>query len=164
MISPSRLILTVAAVFIALTFGTQTIKAQEPDSSCQTNPLDPVCVAPEHYKVFYEDEDVRVLRFNDTPKVFIPKHRHAHPFQVYNITSSWRQFFKPDCKTKIGGPKLLPPNQLLPLSMPVTHCESNVGKTDASLVIVEYKKNPLPPAAPPAPARPPAKSSRLTRR
>jgi hypothetical protein len=163
--SLSRFVLTIAVLLLALTYGAKTLKAQEPDSLCRIHPLDPVCVAPNNYKVIYEDDDVRVLRFQDTPGTRIPKHQHSHPFQVYNITRSQRQFFQPDCKTKIGAVKILPPNQLLPFTMPipVTHCESNPGKTGASLVIVEYKKDPAFPSAP-SPAKPPVKSSRAARR
>ena len=161
----SRLLLIIAAVFVALTFGANTINAQDREPKCPD--LDPVCVAPDHYKVVYEDEDVRVLRFQDTPGYAVPLHKHAHPYQVYNITASQRQFFKPNCSTKDGPVKQLAANHLLPLSMPVTHCETNVGTTNASLLVVEYKKDPsLPPPPPTTPAqmRRPVKSSRPSRR
>ena len=160
----SRLLLIIAAAFVALTFGANTINAQDRDPKCPD--LDPVCVAPDHYKVVYEDDDVRVLHFKDKQGDAIPLHKHAHPYQVYSITASQRQFFMPDCNKKDGSVKQLAANHLLPLSMPVMHCETNVGSTDAFLVVVEYKKDPSTPQPPTAPTqvRRPVKSSRPTRR
>lgn len=158
----SRFSLTIVAVFVALICGTGTITAQDRAPKCPD--LDPACVAPDHYKVVYEDDDVRVLHFKDKPLDAIPLHKHAHPYQVYSVTSSQRQFFKPACNTKDGSVKQLAANHLLPFSMPVMHCETNVGTTDAFLIVVEYKKNPPPPPAPTAQVRRPVKSSRLTRR
>lgn len=157
----SRLLLTVAVVVVALTFGTKTLKAQD------SNPLDPVKVDPQHYKVIYENDEVRILSFNDTPGHLVPKHQHAYPFQVYSVTVSLRQFFQPDCVTKMGVPVLLAPDisaQPAPpvLHPPVIHCESNVGLTEAHLIVVEFKKNP--PTTTTAQRRRPVKVSRRTRR
>lgn len=158
----SRFSLTIAAVFVALIFGTNTINAQDREPECPD--LDPACVAPDHYKVVYEDDDVRVLHFKDKPGDAIPLHKHAHPYQVYSVTSSQRQFFEPACNTKSGSVKQLAANHLLPFSIPVTHCETNAGSADAFLIVVEYKKNPPPPPPPTAQVRRPVKSSRPMQR
>jgi hypothetical protein len=165
MISLSRSFLTAAAFLVALAFAATTIKAQD------SNPFDPVKVDPQHYKVLYENDEVRILRFDDTPGHKVPKHTHAHPFRVYSVTPSLRQFYIPqDCKTpdpKNPTPVLLVPEDTLPapppvinppppmIHSPVTHCEANVGVTDAHLIVIEYKKNaPATSAATAQPQRP----------
>lgn len=155
---PSRLLLTFAVVIAAIAFGAKTLNAQD---------LDPVKVDPQHYKVIYENDEVRILSFNDTPGHFVPKHRHAYPYQVYSATVSLRQFFQPDCVTKIKDPVLLAPDISAQPAPPVIHpsvihCESNVGLTEAHLIVVEYKKNP--PTTTTAERRRPVKVSRRTRR
>jgi hypothetical protein len=167
MISIARLILTIAAVSAALTFGAQTINAQEPNPACKPQDLDPVCVDPEHYKVIYENDEVRILKFDDTPGHKVPKHMHKYPLRLYAITPSLRQFY-PECATQNPPPPvLLAPeedNAMPPLNPhpppPVTHCETNVGVTDAHLIIVEYKKNPPPTTITTAPRRRPARRTR----
>lgn len=170
MLSHARLILTVAAFSVALTFGAKSIKAQD------SNPFDPVKVDPLHYKVLYENEEVRILRFDDTPGHKVPKHTHKYPFQVYSITPSLRQFYKAeDCTTPFPkDPVLLVPEDALPapppvthppvIHPPVTHCETNVGVTDAHLIVVEYKKNPPTASTATARQRRPVKPVRRTRR
>lgn len=157
----SRLLRIIATALVALTFGANTINAQD---------LDPVKVDPQHYKVIYENDEVRILSFNDTPGHFVPKHQHAHPFHVYSVTVSLRQFFQPDCVTKIGDPVLLAPDISSRPAPPVTHppvihCESNAGLTEAHLIVVEFKKNPPPTTTPTtAQQRRTVKPPRRTRR
>ncbi len=134
----TRLAAAAALAALALTVGAQTSKAQGP-----VDPLDPVVADPANYKVVYEDENVRVMKYDDVPGYVGPKHHHLLPYDVYVITPALRQFFKEDCKTKDGDPRLLTPSDKpLKPPVPVTHCEANVGLTDTHLLIVEYKKQP----------------------
>ncbi len=65
-----RSVFYVATVALVLSLATKTAQAQ-----------DPVKVDPEHYKVLYEDSDVRVLRYDDTPGHVVPKHTHQYPYR-----------------------------------------------------------------------------------
>ena len=136
----TRLLIHILVAVFALTSSAKMVKAQ-----------DPVQVDPEHYKVLYENAEVRVLKYDDTPGHLVPKHSHQHPYVVYVVTPALRQFFKSDCSTKDGDPKLLTPDKELKPTVPVTHCESNIGVTDTHLVIVELKKQQA--TATPAPQR-----------
>lgn len=102
-------------------------------------------VDPEHYKVLYEDADVRVLRYDDQPGHFVP--RHSHPeYVVYSLAPARRQFLLGNCASQIAAkPVPIPVNTPL-VKSPVTHCERNSGTTDTHLIIIEFKgaKKPAP--------------------
>jgi hypothetical protein len=118
-------------VVSALTFAVKSTKAQDPVKQ------DP------NYKVVYENDEVRVLKFDDKPGDVVPLHSHPW-YKVYISTPAMREFFPLDKKTgacsAVGVTKLLVPNNDPTLSPPVAHCEKNVGTTETHLVVVECKK------------------------
>lgn len=126
-----RSVFYVATVALVLIFGAKTAQAQ-----------DPVKVDPEHYKVLYEDSDVRVLRYDDTPGHVVPKHTHQYPYRVYVITNATREFRSLDgttheCQKTAPTTKLFANDELV--RGPVTHCEANTGTTPTHLIIFEFK-------------------------
>lgn len=129
----TRPTLHVFVVALLITFAATTAKAQ-----------DPVTVDPEHYKVLYEDSDVRVLRYDDEAGHVVPKHTHKFPYRVYVITNATREFMSLDDKTKgkacqqTGAQVKLFANDEL-MRPPVTHCEANTGTTPTHLIIFEFK-------------------------
>ena len=124
---PLRLALHLVIVIFSTGLAAETAKAQ-----------DPVKVDPEHYKVLFEDEDVRVLRYDDTPGHFVPKHSHPQ-YVVYALAPALRQFFPAPCAVITVKPVKI--NPFTPIvKAPVTHCERNAGKTDDHLLIFEFKR------------------------
>ncbi|HKP71976.1 MAG TPA: hypothetical protein VJT82_03495 [Pyrinomonadaceae bacterium] len=127
----TRLTLHVLIVVLALTVAAKTTRAQ-----------DPVKVDPDHYKVLYEDQKLRVLEYKDEPGHRVPKHSHPH-YVVVVISPATREFFKPDCKTlDPPQPVNLTAGEITPLKPPVTHCEYNNGQTNTHLIVFEYKDPP----------------------
>lgn len=146
----TRMIFHVVIIAVTIGFGVKTTKAQ-----------DAVQVDPEHYKVLYENDDVRVLRYDDTPGHYVPKHSHPQ-YAVYVLSTATRKFFPGNCASSISPkPVVLKPGPAF-LKPPTTHCEANSGKTDTHLIIVEFKK--LPATATAAPQRRPDKSFNRKRR
>ena len=135
----TRQLFRVVLIALAAGLAAQAAKAQGKD-------LDPVKVDPEHYKVLYEDANVRVLRYDDTPGHFVPKHTHKYPYKVYVVTDAVREFIalddKQNCPKTGAQTKLFANDELM--RPPTTHCEANTGTADTHLIIFEFKK---PPAA-----------------
>jgi quercetin dioxygenase-like cupin family protein len=106
------------------------------------NAQDPVKVDPDHYKVLYENKDVRILEYNDLPGHKVPKHSHPHYF-VYVVKDATRLFtdWSPatDCNEG-GATKVLSADESL-IKTPITHCEENTGTTDTRLIVVEFKNS-----------------------
>lgn len=132
-------------VALAVSFAAKAAHAQ-----------DPVTVDPEHYKVLYEDSDVRVLRYDDTPGHVVPKHTHQYPYRVYVITNATREFRSLDdttkeCQKTATSTKLFANDELV--RGPITHCEANNGTTPTHLILFEYKNQKITPTGV---ARPPA--------
>lgn len=124
--------ITIAIGAFALGLAARMAKAQ-----------DPVTVDPENYKVLFEDSDVRVLRYDDTPGHFVPKHTHPYPYRVYVITPAIREFLSldaegKDCQKAAVPTKLFANDELM--RPPVTHCEANIGTTPTHLILFEFKK------------------------
>jgi quercetin dioxygenase-like cupin family protein len=74
-------------VTIALLIATGTARAQ-----------DPVKVAPEHFKVLLDNDQVRVLEFHSKPGDKIPMHSHPNYF-VYSFATGKTKYTYPDGKT-----------------------------------------------------------------
>jgi hypothetical protein len=138
MTHPTRMVFHVLIVALAVGFASRGAKAQGRDS------LDPVTVDSAHYKVLYEDSDVRVLRYDDEPGHVVPLHQHKYPYKVYVVTDATREFLSPDdtgkikkCQQTGAQAKLFANDELM--RPPVTHCEVNTGKTPTHLIIFEFK-------------------------
>jgi hypothetical protein len=102
---------------------------------------DPVKVDPDHYKVLYENNNVRILEYNDSPGHKVPKHSHPN-FFVYVVSDSQRLFTDWISGPNCNGPAktvVLKADESFPKNA-VTHCEANTGYTNARLIVVEFKK------------------------
>ena len=104
--------------------------------------LDPVATNPDHYRVVFENDRVRVLEYVDQPG-----HRttpHAHPDSVmYTLSTFRRRLYAEDGQTRdveivAGTTSWLPAQQ---------HAGHNIGDTDTHVVFVELKESPTQPAA-----------------
>lgn len=106
-----------------------------------TQAQDPVKVDPLHYKVLYENNNVRILEYNDSPGHKVPKHSHPN-FFVYVVSDSTRLFTDwvsgPNCNGASKTVELTADEHLIKPA--VTHCEENTGTTNARLIVVEFKK------------------------
>lgn len=122
-----RTIFHIVIVALAIGFAANTTKAQ-----------DPVAVDP-NYKVLYENDDVRVLQYDDKPGHFVKKHSHPQ-YAVYVLATAKRKFFSGNCTSSIAPPSVTLKRGSVLLKPATTHCEANSGKTDTHLVIVEFKK------------------------
>src|SRR6266566_8833562 len=92
---------------------------------------DPVKVDPQHYKVLYENNAVRILEYHDSPGHKVPKHSHPN-FFVYVISDATRLFTDWTSISACNGPGktvALKADESL-IKTPVTHCEENTGQTD----------------------------------
>jgi hypothetical protein len=119
-------------IVTALTITVKTTKAQ-----------DPVKVDPGHYIILYENDEVRVLKFDDMPGDAVPKHSHPW-YKVYVITPATREFFAVDKGTQLcvkdGTTKQLIPNNNPAWQPPITHCERNISTEPTHLIVIECKK------------------------
>jgi beta-alanine degradation protein BauB len=123
-------------VTIALFFVTAILICAAQTAAAQ----DPVKVDPDHYKVLYENNAVRILEYHDSPGHKVPKHSHPNYF-VYVISDATRLFTNWNSVTACNGegnPVALKADESL-VKPPVTHCEQNIGNSDTRLVVVEFK-------------------------
>ncbi|SRR6266566_3293546 len=101
---------------------------------------DPVKVDPQHYKVLYENNAVRILSYHDTPGHKVPKHSHPNYF-VYVISDATRLFTDWNAASGCTGDgktvKLTAGESIR--KPPTTHCEENTGNTNTDLLVVEFK-------------------------
>ena len=98
--------------------------------------LDPVETNPDHYKVIFENERVRVLEYTDAPGTVTTP--HAHPDSVmYTLSSFRRQLVQGDVQREVelqaGTVGWLPAQQ---------HHGENIGETSTHAIFVELKGGP----------------------
>jgi hypothetical protein len=97
--------------------------------------LDPAITNPDHYKVVFENERVRVLEFTDTPGVKTTP--HEHPDSVLVTLSSFRRRMHAtdgtthDVDLVSGRVGWLAAQQ---------HAGENIGDTDSHVIFVELKE------------------------
>jgi len=96
---------------------------------------DPVAVAPEQYKVEFEDADVRVLRVVYAPGEKSAMHDHPESIAVY-VTGGHIRITLPD--GRVGEPRV-PPGATMRHAAG-SHAIENLGETPFELVLVELKK------------------------
>jgi quercetin dioxygenase-like cupin family protein len=95
--------------------------------------MDPVATNPEHYKVLFENDRVRVLEYTDQPgDVTTP---HQHPDSVmYTMSSFRRRLVSGDVGREVelaaGSANWLPAQ---------THHGENIGDTATHVIFVELK-------------------------
>ena len=120
------LIMSVLLAIFALIFATNTARAQ-----------DAVKVDPEHYKVEFDNDQVRVLRITYGPHEKSVMHEHPDSVAIF-LTDQWVKFTSPDGKseemrTKAGDTKWLPGGKHLP---------ENFSDQPLELILVELKTMP----------------------
>ena len=98
---------------------------------------DPVKVDPKHYKVEFENNEVRILRINYGPGDKSVMHSHPESVAVF-LTDQKATFTTPDGKTtemdaKAGEVKNLPAGAHLP---------QNIGDKPMELILMEFKNKP----------------------
>ena len=95
---------------------------------------DPVKVDPNHYKVEFENANVRVLRVKVGPGEKSVMHRHPNAVAIFQ-TSGRVKFTFPDGKTEerdlAAGTTLWTPA--------ITHQPENVGSSEFEVILVELK-------------------------
>ena len=95
--------------------------------------LDPVETNPDHYKVVFENDRVRVLRYTDSPGVRTTP--HEHPDSVMVTLSGFRRRLisgesERDVELPAGMTGWLPAQQ---------HAGENIGDTQTEVIFVELK-------------------------
>jgi quercetin dioxygenase-like cupin family protein len=95
---------------------------------------DPVKVAPEVYKVAFENASIRVLKVHAVPGGKTPTHSHPENL-VVPLSEGKIRFTTPDGKTV--EPPL--PNESATFSPAETHMGMNIGKTPLDAIVVEFK-------------------------
>jgi beta-alanine degradation protein BauB len=96
--------------------------------------LDPAISNPEHYKVVFENERVRVLEYTDTPGDRTTPHQH--PDSVMYTLSSFRRRLvsantQRDIELQAGTVGWLPAQE---------HHGENIGDTPTHVIFVELKE------------------------
>ncbi len=120
------LIMSVFLATFALIFATERAIAQ-----------DAVKVDPNHYKVEFENDQVRVLRITYGPHEKSVMHEHPDSVAIF-LTDQYVKFTSPDGKseemrTKAGDTKWLPGGKHLP---------ENLSDQPLELILVELKPKP----------------------
>jgi hypothetical protein len=98
--------------------------------------LDPVTTNPQHYRVVFENERVRVLEYTDVPGDRTTE--HEHPDSVMVPLSSFRRRLHAadahrDVELTAGGAGWLPAQR---------HAGENIGDSPSHAVFVELKEGP----------------------
>ena len=98
--------------------------------------LDPVVTNPDHYKVVFENDRVRVLEYTDRPGDRTTP--HEHPDSVMHTLSSFRRRVSSGAQHRevelpVGLTGRLPAQQ---------HSGENIGDTDTHVLFVELKDAP----------------------
>jgi quercetin dioxygenase-like cupin family protein len=95
--------------------------------------LDPVVTNPDHYKVVFENERVRVLEYSDEPGDKTTPHEHPDSV-MYTLSSFRRRLCSGDVERDVemaaGSTNWLPAQQ---------HYGENIGDTGTRVVFVELK-------------------------
>lgn len=95
---------------------------------------DPVVTNPDHYKVVFENERVRVLEYQDQPGDRTTPHEHPDSV-MYTLTSFRRRLVMGDVEREVellaGSAGWLPAQQ---------HHGENIGDTPTHVIFVELKE------------------------
>lgn len=100
--------------------------------------LDPVITNPDHYKVIFENDQVRVLEYTDRPGDMTTPHEHPNSV-MYTLSAFRRRLYSADNEQRdvemaAGLTGWLPAQQ---------HSGHNIGETDTHVIFVELKGNDL---------------------
>ena len=104
--------------------------------------LDPAVTNPEHYKVVFENERVRVLEYTDRPGESTTPHQHPDSV-MYTLTSFRRRLVSQagqrEVELQAGSVGWLPAQE---------HHGENIGETPTHVIFVELKETPRQPEDP----------------
>jgi len=96
--------------------------------------LDPVTTSPDHYKVVFENDRVRVLEYKDEPGDRTTRHEHPDSL-MYTLSSFQRRLSSGDSQRDVelqaGSTNWLPAQQ---------HSGANIGETATHVLFVELKE------------------------
>ena len=98
---------------------------------------DPPKVDPNHYKVEFENSQVRVLRVKVGPREKSIMHRHPNAVAVF-LTDTNGKFTFPDCTTQDSNQKA----GAVLWTPAVTHLPENVSDQRFEVILVELKGKP----------------------
>ena len=97
--------------------------------------LDPAITNPEHYKVVFENDKVRVLEYTDQPGDETTPHEHPDSL-MYTLSSFRRRLVSGDMQREVeleaGTVGWLPAQQ---------HHGVNIGQTPTRVIFVELKED-----------------------
>ncbi len=95
--------------------------------------MDPVVTNPDHYKVVFENDSVRVLEYLDSPGDRTTPHEHPDSV-MYTLSSFRRRLYSGDAHRDVelaaGTAGWLPAQQ---------HAGENIGDTETRVIFVELK-------------------------
>ena len=100
-----------------------------------SQPLDPLKVDPKHYKLEFENAQVRVFRVKLGPKESIPLHEHALNRVVTYLTSQKVKITTPDGKSELSQHKAGDASW----GGPTKHTEENLNDSLMEALVVELK-------------------------
>ena len=95
---------------------------------------DPVKVSPEHYKVEFENDQVRILRATRGPHEKAPMHEHPEYVAIY-LTDIHQKITNADGTVQEVNRKKGETSH----SAPVKHAEENISDQPLEVVVVELK-------------------------
>ncbi len=101
--------------------------------------FDPICVAPNNYKVVFENERVRVLQFHGPPKAQWGLHQHPDAVVVSLNEYVVRNAIvgaEPTVREATAGDVTWSPAKM--------HTGENIGSTDMDCILVELKERKRP--------------------
>jgi len=98
--------------------------------------LDPVESNPDHYRVVYENDRVRVLQYTDRPGDRTTPHEHPDSV-MYTLSAFRRRLHQGDTHRDVEMPAGL--TGWLPAQQ---HAGENIGDTDTQVLFVELKEGP----------------------
>ena len=95
---------------------------------------DPVATNPEHYRVVFENERVRILEYTDQPGERTAPHNHPDSV-MYTLSSFRRRLVSGDVQRDVelaeGSAGWLPAQQ---------HSGENIGETPTHVIFIELKE------------------------
>lgn len=96
--------------------------------------LDPVVTNPDHYKVIFENDRVRVLEYTDAPGQRTTPHEHPDSV-MYTLSSFRRRLYSDETQRDVELPAGM--TGWLPAQQ---HAGENIGDTDTHVIFVELKE------------------------
>jgi hypothetical protein len=138
--SPSPVFMGYSAKYSEATLGTNANSDPWP----WPDSLDAVIAAPDHHKLLFENERVRVLEVRIAPGELVPVHTHRWPASIYVARQS--DFLRRDQNGNLlfdsrtmGPPPSKPIAQWTPPLPP--HSVENIGETEILLISTELKES-----------------------